>query len=119
MQVRLRFGLVARDPLWFCESLVENVIFFEKTIVALGGCANACVSFFLPRCARGGCKQSEAAIARVYARSLLGGCANACLIFLARCARLGAAANGGKLRLREFTFARCAVGQLLKTLHFV
>ena len=27
--------------------------------VLLGGCANACVSFFLARCARGGCKWSR------------------------------------------------------------
>ena len=32
--------------------------------------ANACVSFFLGRCTRGGCKWSETAIARIYVRSL-------------------------------------------------
>ena len=34
--------------------------------VPLGGCVKACVSFFLPRCARGGCKRSETEIARIY-----------------------------------------------------
>ena len=34
--------------------------------VPLGGCANACVSFSLACCARGGCKRSETAIARIY-----------------------------------------------------
>ena len=37
--------------------------------VPLGGCANACVSFFLARCAavhRGGCKWSEPELALIY-----------------------------------------------------
>ena len=38
--------------------------------VPLGGCAKACVSFFLPRCARGGCKRSEKEHALIYVRSL-------------------------------------------------
>ena len=42
----------------------------SKLAVPLGGCAKACVNFLLPRCARGGCKRSETAIARVYVRSL-------------------------------------------------
>ena len=38
--------------------------------VPLGGCAKACVSFFLPRCARGGCKWSDTELALIYVRSL-------------------------------------------------
>ena len=33
--------------------------------VPLGGCAKACVSFFLARCARGGCKWSETELALI------------------------------------------------------
>ena len=56
----------------------------------LGGCAQAFLSFFLARCARGGCKWSETELALIL-RTLavpLGSCANACAnFFLARCAR--------------------------------
>ena len=38
--------------------------------VPLGGCANACASFFLARCARGGCKWSDKELALIYVRSL-------------------------------------------------
>ena len=38
--------------------------------VPLGGCANAGVSFFLARCARGGCKWSDKGLALIYVRSL-------------------------------------------------
>ena len=39
----------------------------------LGGCANACVRFFLPRCARGGCKRSETELAQfTFARCAVG-----------------------------------------------
>ena len=38
--------------------------------VPLGGCAKACVRFFLARCARGGCKWSETELALIYVRSL-------------------------------------------------
>ena len=38
--------------------------------VPLGGCAKACVSFFLARCARGRCKWSETELALIYVRSL-------------------------------------------------
>ena len=38
--------------------------------VPLGGCANAGVSFFLARCARGGCKWSDKELALIYVRSL-------------------------------------------------
>ena len=38
--------------------------------VPLGGCVNAGVSFFLARCARGGCKWSDKELALIYARSL-------------------------------------------------
>ena len=38
--------------------------------VPLGGCANAGVSFFLARCARGGCKRSDTELALIYVRSL-------------------------------------------------
>ena len=38
--------------------------------VSLGGCANAGVSFFLARCAKGGCKWSETELALIYVRSL-------------------------------------------------
>ena len=38
--------------------------------VSLGGCAKACVSFFLARCARGRCKWSETELALIYVRSL-------------------------------------------------
>ena len=38
--------------------------------VPLGGCAKACVSFFLPRCARGGCKWWDTELALIYVRSL-------------------------------------------------
>ena len=34
--------------------------------VPLGGCAKACVSFSLARCARGGCKWSETELVLVY-----------------------------------------------------
>ena len=34
--------------------------------VPLGGCANAGVSFFLARCARGGCKWSDKELALIY-----------------------------------------------------
>ena len=37
--------------------------------VPLGGCANAGVSFFLARCARGGCKWSDTELALIYVRS--------------------------------------------------
>ena len=35
-----------------------------------GGCAKACVYFFLARCARGGCKWSETELVLIYVRSL-------------------------------------------------
>ena len=38
--------------------------------VPLGGCANACVDFFLSRCARGGGKRSETELTLIYVRSL-------------------------------------------------
>ena len=38
--------------------------------VPLGGCANACVSFFLARCARGGCKRSQTEPALIYVLAL-------------------------------------------------
>ena len=38
--------------------------------VPLDGCAKAGVSFFLPRCARGGCKRSETELALIYVRWL-------------------------------------------------
>ena len=38
--------------------------------VPLGGCAKACVNFFLARCAGGGCKWSESKLALIYVRSL-------------------------------------------------
>ena len=47
---------------------------------------------------------------------LLGGCANACLSFFLGSLCLGAAASGRKMRLREFTFARCAIGRLRQRL---
>ena len=34
--------------------------------VPLGGCAKACVSFFLARCARGRCKWSETELVQKY-----------------------------------------------------
>ena len=59
--------------------------------VPLGGCAKACVSFFLPRCE--GRLQVVGNGACANLRSLavpLGGCAKACVnFFLARCARGG------------------------------
>ena len=38
--------------------------------VPLGGCAKGCVSFFVARCARGGCKGSETELALIYVCSL-------------------------------------------------
>ena len=38
--------------------------------VPLGGCAKACVNFFVPRCAMGDCKWSETELALIYVRSL-------------------------------------------------
>ena len=72
--------------------------------VPLGGGANACVSFFLPRCARGSCKRLETAIAWGYVRSLC-----PCAVARKRAwifswfAVLGAAASGQNLRSREST----------------
>ena len=48
---------------WDCANL-------RSLAVPLGGCANACVSFFLARCSMGGCKRWETEIARIYVRSL-------------------------------------------------
>ena len=59
--------------------------------VPWGGCANAGVSFFLARCARGGGKWSETELALMYVRSL---CRWAWL------AVLGAAASDWKRNLR-------------------
>ena len=102
---------------WLCWGQLQGVRHSDcaslcSLAVPLGGCANACVSFFLALCARGGCKRSEAAIARIYVCSLpLGGCANACVSFC-WLGVVGVAASGRKLRLCEFRFARCAVGRL-------
>ena len=41
-------------------------VFLVRLAVPLGGCDNACVIFFLARCARGGCKLSETELARIY-----------------------------------------------------
>ena len=38
--------------------------------VPWGGCAKACMNFFLARCARGGCKWSDTELALIYVRSL-------------------------------------------------
>ena len=60
--------------------------------VPLGGCAKACVSFFLPRCARGGCKWLDTELALIYVRSLCRWTVArklAFIFFLARCARGG------------------------------
>ena len=60
----------------------------------------------------GGCKRSETAIARIYVRSLCRWAVAPALVCVFRwLAAIGAAASGWKLRLREFTFARCAVGR--------
>ena len=69
--------------------------------VPLEGCANACASFFLAHCARGGSKWSETELALIYVRSL---CRWAVARTLARVfswlAVLGAAPNGRKRSLR-------------------
>ena len=79
----------------------------------MGGCANACVSFFLACCARGSCKRSETETARTYARSLCHWVVAPTLasVFSWR-AMLGAAASGRKLRLHGLTLTYCAVGRL-------
>ena len=69
--------------------------------VPLGGCAKACVNFFLARCARGGCKWSKTELVLIYVRSL---CRWAVARTLARVfswlAVLGAAASGRTKSLR-------------------
>ena len=58
--------------------------------VPLGGCAKACVNFFLARCARGGCNWLDTELALIYVAVPWGGCVQACVnLFLARCARGG------------------------------
>ena len=65
--------------------------------VPLGGCAKACVNFFLARCARGGCKWSETELALIYVRSLRRwAVARTPARVFSWLAVLGAAANGRK-----------------------
>ena len=69
--------------------------------VPLGGCAKACVGFFLARCARGGCKWSETELALIYVRSLCRwAVARTLARVFSRLAVLGAAPNGRKRSLR-------------------
>ena len=69
--------------------------------VPLGGCAKACVSFFLPRCARGGCKWLDTELALIYVRSLCRWAVARKLAFIfSWLAVLGAAAKGRKRSLR-------------------
>ena len=60
--------------------------------------ANACVSFWLARCARGGCEWSEMELALIYVRSL---CRWAVAANAYGLAALGPVANGRKRRLRK------------------
>ena len=75
--------------------------------VPLGGCANACVSFFLARCSRGGCKWSETELALIYVRSLCCWAVARTLVgvfsWLARlgAARLQVVGNGACANLRS------------------
>ena len=58
-----------RGTMWQFESK-EACANLGSLAVPLGGCAKAGVSFFLARCARGGCKESETELAVIYVRSL-------------------------------------------------
>ena len=83
----------------------------------LGGCANACASFFLARCAMGRLQRVENG-ACGNLRSLavpMGGCANAGVnFFLARCARGGCKWSGTELALIYVrSLCRWAVAQKL------
>ena len=69
--------------------------------VPLGGCAKACVNFFLARCARGGCKWSETELALIYVRSLCRwAVARKLACIFSWLAVLGAVASGRKRSLR-------------------
>ena len=65
------------------RSETELALIYTRSLcrraVAQGGCANACVSFFVARW--GGCKWSETELARRSLAVPLGGCASACVIF--------------------------------------
>ena len=67
----------------------------------LGGRANACVSFLLVRCDRGGCKWSETELALIYVRSLRRWAVARTLAWVFYwLAVLGTAASGQKRSLR-------------------
>ena len=113
-----------------CESIVENARFGSLrkkgggqgkgkerecflTFAPLGGCPDACVSFFLARCAIGTAASGWKLRLRefTFARLLCRWAGARTLAWvLSWLAVLGAAASGRKLRLRELTFPAPLVG---------
>ena len=109
-------GLAVLGTVASCWKLSSREFTFARC--ASGGCASACVIFFWARCARSGYKLLETKLARIYVRSLHRWAVGPTLLrdfFWARCA-IGAAASCWKLSSRECMFARCATGWLRQRL---